>query len=185
MKKLVLLLLSLPYLAHGQFDNLVPFTVTAVFDGDGFKGRFTEDGPIVSVRIVGVDAPEIQGYCLKTQPYGREAGNALRELIKGKTILLDTLPTKDGKSRDYWGRLLAEPYTADTSSIAFWLVQHGHAWAVRVPGRTWPFFNDVEREVMAQAKLDGLGLWASYLTKDGKKARVYKPSTWRKKYSIR
>jgi endonuclease YncB( thermonuclease family) len=63
-------------------------TVTHIVDGDTFycipRGKITgvkthKDGSI-TVRLYGIDTPE------KDQPYGIEARNFLKELVKEKTL---------------------------------------------------------------------------------------------------
>lgn len=175
-------LAALPMPLFAQFDRLVPATVAAVYDGDGFRAIF-QDGRTEPVRFVGVDAPEKRGYSLKAQPYGNIAGDSLRAWCKGKAVLLDTLATKE--SRDVWGRLLAEPYFADTSSICLRIVEAGLAWKVAAKGRAHPKMSGILERAMKEARSANRGLWASYLTAEGKKARVYTPETWRRMYSIR
>lgn len=176
-------LLLIPVVAQAQYVSLTAFLVTSVYDGDGCKGRFCDTCETVAIRFVGVDAPEIYGYSLKTQPYGRESGDTLRSWIKGKVILLDTLAVK--LSRDVYGRLLAEPFFADTSSICALLVERGMAWAVKQRGRAFPKFNGVLDRIMQEAKTANAGLWRSYLTTEGQKARIFRPETWRKRYAVR
>jgi endonuclease YncB( thermonuclease family) len=71
----------LPFYVHA-----LSCSVIKVLDGDTFHcipaqmivgAKIHKDGS-VSVRLYGVDAPE------KDQPYGEEAQNSLRELIKGE-----------------------------------------------------------------------------------------------------
>jgi endonuclease YncB( thermonuclease family) len=102
-------------------------TVTRVLDGDTFycipKERLT-DVPIVkihkdgsiTVRLYGVDAPE------KDQPYGEEAQNSLRELIKGRTVELEV------KNIDKYGRIIALVYVNGVN-INLEQVKRGYAWA--------------------------------------------------------
>lgn len=187
MKNLIIIsLLFLMFTAGAQIEtsNLTKVTVTSVFDGDGCNVLFPDRTKVDRLRFVGIDAPERRGYSLKAQPYGNQAGDTLRALIDNKQILIDTSVMRKG-SRDVYGRLLVNAYTLDTVNIQFLMVEKGLAWAIRTPGLKEPRLNDVlEFEHMA-AKSEKRGLWRSYVTEDGKIARIYKPSTWRKNYSIK
>lgn len=170
--------------AQIEGNNLILVQVTSVFDGDGCNVLFPERTRVDRVRFVGIDAPERRGYCLKAQPYGNTAGDTLRAMIAKKQILIDTAVLKSG-SRDMYGRLLVNAYTLDTVNIQFAMVEKGLAWAVQTPNLKEPKLNDVLDFEMKAAKIERRGLWRSYATSDGKVARVYKPSTWRKNYSIK
>lgn len=170
--------------AQVETSNLIKVSVTSVFDGDGCNVLFPGRTHVERLRFVGIDAPERRGYSLKAQPYGNQAGDTLRAMIDNKQILIDTAVLKKG-SRDFYGRLLVNAYTLDTISIQFAMVEKGLAWAIRTPGLKEPRLNDVlEFEHMA-AKAERRGLWLSYVTQAGKIARIYKPETWRKNYSIK
>jgi endonuclease YncB( thermonuclease family) len=183
---LFIAMLFLVFTASAQIEtsNLVKVSVTSVFDGDGCNVLFPGRTHVERLRFVGIDAPERRGYSLKAQPYGNQAGDTLRALIDNKQILIDTAVLKKG-SRDVYGRLLVNAYTMDTVNIQFLMVEKGLAWATFTAGLKEPKLNDVlEFEHMA-AKTEKRGLWLSYVTKDGKIARIYKPETWRKNYSIK
>lgn len=179
---MILLAFVVSFSCAQQAPVLVPATVIAVHDGDGAKVRF-DDGRIVPIRFTGIDAPEIRSnVIMKSQPYGREAGDSLRLAIKGRVVLLDTLTIKGPNQRDKFGRLMADAYMSDTTSISLWLIERGHAWAITEKNRRLPKINSIFKSAAAEAKGGNRGLWRSYLNSSGKKARVYTPETWRKKY---
>jgi len=170
--------------AQIEGSSIIRVQVTSVFDGDGCNVLFPERTRVERLRFVGIDAPERRGYCLKAQPYGNVAGDTLRALIDNRSILIDTSVLKS-VSRDVYGRLLVNAYTLDTVNIQFVMVEKGLAWAVPTPGLKEPKLNDVLAFEMKAAKEERRGLWRSYATQDGKIARIYKPSTWRRNYSIK
>lgn len=100
-------------------DLVTPATVTKIIDGDSLKVRLGS-GP-EEVRVFGIDAPEAR------QPYGREAGNALRRMVDGRDIELQ--PVEDNP-RDRYDRLIAVVY-ADGVNVSEELVADGLAWAYR------------------------------------------------------
>ena len=186
MKYILLMLASLlTFTAAAQFENLVPGLVMSAKDGDGCTVKFCDTCKTIPVRFIGIDAPEIRGYSLEAQPYGNMAGDTLRSWIKGRVLLFYTLSLKGTGQRDYYGRLIAEPYFPDTSSVCFALVKGGWAWAVSVSERRHKGFNRVLEKEMEEAKAAKRGLWRSYIKGDGGVARILKPGTWRKNKSVK
>lgn len=94
-------------------------TVTRVVDGDTLHVRL-DSGP-EKVRLHGVDTPEARA------PWGREATQALRDLVAGGRVELQ--PVEDDP-RDRYDRLVAVVY-ADGIDVNAALVRQGHAWAYR------------------------------------------------------
>lgn len=176
--------LMLPLVAFCQpSPNYIPFFVTSVHDGDTFTA-LSQDSVLYKVRPIGFDAPEIRSnIILETQPYGRESGDILRASIKGKWVLLDTTAIK-GQSRDIYGRLLAEVYFSDSSSLALAMVKGGLAWAVQVPNRKFPKTNTILKDAQREARKKVLGLWFGYLDEKGRKRYPVAPWTHRKRYGI-
>lgn len=159
------------------------WTVTAVHDGDTFVAK-DKDGNKKTFRPIGYDAPEIRSnIILGSQPYGRIAGDTLRKLIKGKVVLLDTTAIK-GLREDKYGRTLCEAYFGDSSSVAFFMVSNGMAWAVDVSDRRIPKMNTIIRNAHRQARATSTGLWAGYVDKKGKHHKPESPWQWRKWFGV-
>lgn len=78
------------------------FAVQRVVDGDTFRIRY--DGDETSIRLAGIDAPELRKLG------GLEARAGLVELVGGKTIRIEF--TGDRK-RDSFGRLLCRVWVGD------------------------------------------------------------------------
>ena len=70
-------------------------TVISVHDGDSMRVQ-RADGAVVTIRIYGIDCPEIG------QPYGKEARDLTRGLLLGKTV--EVTPAQKSKS---YGRQVA------------------------------------------------------------------------------
>lgn len=183
MKHTLFILLFTPILTNAQeinFHGLVPFQVTSVFDGDGFKGNYLT-GQKDEIRLLATDAGEKRGYSSKAQPYGNEAGDSLRLLIKGKTVFLDTLTIKGASQRDAWGRLIAVCYLDDATNVNYTAVSRGWAWHERVKWLRLPNLNTVLSLAQSEAKAAKLGLW----NVPAGEPRPHRPSWWRKRYSIK
>jgi len=152
--------------------------VKAVHDGDSIKVKF-EDGEIVWIRLYGCDAPEVHSnYVSAAQPYGKEAGDFLRNLIKGKQVRVETL------FRDEFKRMICKvefPYSLEDQStillnLTEYLIETGNAWWLTEPRQT-PEQQLKLKELHNTAKVGKKGLW-------GELGRKLRPSTWRERNRI-
>ena len=126
-------------------------TVTArvvhVTDGDTVKVQ-GPGLPVERVRLLGIDAPEMD------QDFGKVARRVLADKVEGREVLLHT------HGRDRYGRVLAE-LVLDGVDVNLAMVREGLAWhyahyaADQFPG-------DAARYARAQADARALrtGLWA-------------------------
>ncbi len=95
------------------------------------------------VRLYGIDTPE------QSQPYGRAAKNALRDLVSQQSVGVVVVTT------DTYGRKVGTLYH-DGVNINAAMVASGYAW-------WYQHFAPYERKLAAaeeQARRDRLGLWA-------------------------
>lgn len=116
--------------------------VTYVVDGDTVRVRPPGGGKPVSIRLDGIDAPEI------CQAFGTASRDALMRRVLGKRVQVY------GKRHDDYGRLLArlEFHGEDTGK---WMVAHGMAWSYRFRSGTGPYAAQQRR-----AKAAGLGVFS-------------------------
>lgn len=95
----------------------VPATVEYVFDGDTFAAKVKLEDDIkisVRVRILDIDAPEINGKCDSEIKAAKSAKNRLQELLPlGSTIELYEI--KDDK---YLGRIDAHVKTSSGVNVS-------------------------------------------------------------------
>lgn len=128
---LLVLLISIPALASKTtFGNVTVSAVTTIYDGDTFTATIDSWPPLIgksiSVRIHGIDTPEMRGKCRQEIELARKAKKATVEMIReAKTIELRNM------RRDKYFRILAEAY-ADGASIGETLIKQG--FAVRYDG---------------------------------------------------
>jgi micrococcal nuclease len=85
--------------------------VSKVIDGDSIE---LQNG--IEVRLLGINAPE------RGQPYYQEATNRLKELVEGKSIVLEN----DVQDKDQYGRLLRYIFVDDLF-VNLELVKEGYA----------------------------------------------------------
>ena len=78
------------------------FRVLRIVDGDTFKIQY--DGENTSVRLYGIDAPEM------STPKGPASKKALSDIINGKVVRLSFVAKR---KRDNFGRLLARVFVGD------------------------------------------------------------------------
>ena len=105
-----------PPITHGK--------VIKVYDGDTITicARFYEGSPLYrfSIRLRGIDSPEIRGKSEKEKEMGIKSRDALHILIYGKIITLRNLNTEK------YGRVLADIYLEDLH-INQWLLDNHYA----------------------------------------------------------
>lgn len=124
--------------------------VARVSDGDTLK---LQDGR--SVRVLGVNAPEITHGKKAGQPFGRESRAAAQKFIdaaQGRVRL-----GLEQETQDHYGRLLAHVYDSRGRSLAVAQLRAGMALQIAVPPNTAQKQCLLENERNARKK--SLGLW--------------------------
>jgi len=105
-------------------DSTEELQVVRVVDGDTIVGYY--DGQKETVRLIGIDAPEI-GNCHSLQASVLLAHIALDQTLRAET---------ESKARDKYGRLLLNLYTRDNQLINQILVRKGAAVRMTVHPNT-------------------------------------------------
>lgn len=132
--------LALPVLAQTPKSAWMG-TVTHVSDGDTLWVRPQRGGAPRSVRIDGIDAPEL------CQGHGETARAALVARVLGQTVQVRV------RRRDDYGRALAR-VSLHGEDVGAWLVRQGHAWSYRYRAQAGPYAREE-----AQARAHHLGLF--------------------------
>ena len=124
-----------------------PKTFTAIIikvvDGDTLKVKRIIDNKLLTIRLLGFDAPEIK------QAYGIES----TKLLSNKTPLGSTVYIING-GKDIYNRILGDVYTKDGSSIADYMISNGAAWHFKRYNND-QFLDNLEQEARSSKK----GLW--------------------------
>jgi micrococcal nuclease len=125
---LAALLALLPALVSCQDGSFLAVKVVSVVDGDtiqvcciGWKRE--------KVRYIGVNTPETKHPTRGVEYFGKEASEANRKLVDGKTVRLEF----DVQQLDKYGRTLAYVYLEDGTFVNAWLVEHGYAMVMTFP----------------------------------------------------
>lgn len=100
--------------------------VTYVVDGDTVHVRPIGGGKPVSIRVDGIDAPEI------CQSGGTASRDALKRRSLGQRVAVH------GRQHDDYGRLLAR-IVLDDEDLAGWMVAQGLAWSYRYRNNAGPY----------------------------------------------
>ncbi|MEO8388217.1 MAG: thermonuclease family protein [Polaromonas sp.] len=119
-----------------------PGVVSYVVDGDTVRVRPSAGGKSVSVRLQGIDAPEI------CQPGGTLSRDALMRRLLGQRV------TVHGRHHDGYGRVLAKVVFSGEDA-GKWMVGRGMAWSYRSRGNGGPYAQEQKR-----ARAAKLGVFA-------------------------
>lgn len=132
--------------------------VVGVTDGDTVTVRV--DGEDISIRIRGIDAPELE------QEYGEEAKAALTGfLLKRQAII-------SGEEKDAAGRLLAS-LAVNGNDAGLYMLENGGAWfRLDYESQLAADWRTAYRTAQSEAKSKGVGLWIA--------VRPVPPWSWRK-----
>ncbi len=125
-------LLSLMALAPVNAEEILnkyAGVVTSVYDGDTvtmevliWKGQKVE----ASIRLKGIDTPEIRGKCSAEKLLAIKARDFVRELTLGKLTILEAIPY-EGKADGKFGRIIGTLYTPNGENINQMLLNKGLA----------------------------------------------------------
>jgi micrococcal nuclease len=120
--------------------------VARVIDGDTLV---LADGR--RVRLIGVDAPEVDCPYRQAEPWGYESQAYLKQLVEGKRVRLEF----EGEPFDKYGRTLAYVYLGDVL-VNGRIIRDGQA---RLYRRFAFEYKEQFGYYEAEAKRRGLGLW--------------------------
>ena len=120
--------------------------VTKVTDGDTIRL-----GALGSVRLIGIDTPEVSGG---VECFGREASQFAARLLPIGTRVRYRVGIEE---RDRYGRLLAYVWLPDGRMLNRVMINRGYAQPLTIPPNV--AFADVFRAGARAARRAGLGLW--------------------------
>lgn len=127
--------------------------VTKIVDGDTIKVDI--GGSIETVRMIGVDTPEIKDPRKTVQCFGKEASEKTKELLENQMVRLEADSTQT--DRDKYSRLLRYIYLENGTFINKKLIEEGFAFEYTYQV---PYFYQAEfKAVQKLAEINNLGLW--------------------------
>lgn len=135
-------------------DESKLISVIKVVDGDTISVDI--DGKKETIRMIGIDTPEVVDQRKPVQCFGREASEKAKELLAGKRVFLESDPTQG--DRDKYGRLLRFVFLEDSTNFGKLMISEGyaHEYTYKIPYKYMEEFKEAERE-SREAKR---GLWA-------------------------
>ena len=128
--------------------------VAKCFDGDTIK--LTDRR---TVRLAGIDAPEMDHGAEKPQYYARESFEQLSQLTRGKDVRLAAV---DAKGKDHYGRVVADVLLPDGRSLSDIMVRNGAAFVYPHKDLDARFLERL-RKLQQEAIADRRGMWAHIL----------------------
>ncbi len=140
---------NIPQESHSSLVDVV-----RVVDGDTLQVNI--EGELVTVRLIGVDTPEIVDPRRPVQCFGQEASNKAKELLENSKIKLE--PDETQGDTDRYQRLLRYVFLEDGTHFNKLMIEQGfaHEYTYNVPYRHRDEFVEAEN----YAKTNKLGLWA-------------------------
>ncbi|MGC5027943.1 thermonuclease family protein [Tsukamurella sp. DT100] len=131
-----------------------PYPVVKVVDGDTITVR--RDRATVTVRLLGIDTPEVKDPRKPVQCFGTEASAEARRLLTGQRVYLESDASQD--QIDRYGRSLRYVWTADHRLINLHLIEQGfaHEYSYGAPYKYLAAFRDAQ----GVAREQGRGLWS-------------------------
>ena len=128
-----------------------PVPVLRVVDGDTI--HVLRRGRDVTIRLIGIDAPEVDWYGGRAECFGAHAGRFVIGLLEGQRVRLEF----DEERIDPYGRTLAYVYLDDGRSVNELLVRRGYATVtIHEPNDR---YEDRLHAAEARARSSRAGLW--------------------------
>jgi micrococcal nuclease len=139
-------------------ESTALYRVVEVIDGDTIKVDI--GGKIETVRLIGMDTPEIANpHSPREDYFGPEAAQYAKQLLENQSVYL--IPDPMQSNRDKYDRLLRYVFLEDGTLINAKLVAEGYAYNyIYEPFQFMKQFDYLEK----QAKEKQLGLWSSKKT---------------------
>lgn len=128
--------------------------VLKVVDGDTIKILINNKEE--TVRLIGIDAPEMEDENKSAQCFGKEASAKAKKILIGKSITLESDSTQG--ERDEYGRLLRYVFL-DSLSFNKFMIKDGYAYEYTFKGNFYRYqseFIQAEKE----ARKNKMGLWS-------------------------
>lgn len=131
-----------------------PYKVQAVVDGDTI--RVYMDGSVETIRLIGLDTPEVTGPYTEAECFGIESSARARELLSDTLVTLETDDSQD--ERDEYDRLLRYVLLPDGTNVNKVLIEEGYGYEYTF--KTAYTHQAAFRQAQQDAQEASRGLWA-------------------------
>ncbi|MDD3190135.1 MAG: thermonuclease family protein [Candidatus Pacebacteria bacterium] len=142
------------YLNPSNAELSGPYEIYQVIDGDTFS--VTINGIIQTVRLIGIDTPEVASAVTARECYGEEASTAAKEQLTGKKVYLESDAVSG--DTDKYGRLLRYAYLENNTLFNKWMIEEGNAKEYTYAGQIYRYQTEF-KTAQASAKTAQKGLW--------------------------
>lgn len=131
--------------------NSQAYQVTKVVDGDTIKVLI--NGEEETIRVIGIDTPELKG----DECYAQKAKDKVQELLSNSQVTLETDPTQG--QRDRYERLLRYVFLEDGRNLSEVLISEGYGYEYTY-NKDYKYKDDFVK-AEEDAKFANLGLWSA------------------------
>lgn len=139
-----------------DIESNVLYKVINVLDGDTLTANVK--GHEVTLRLIGIDTPEVVDPRKPVQCYGREASAKAKEILKDKEIYIEKEKSKG--DYDIYGRVLAYVYLRDHTLYNQKMIEEGFAREYTFNKEKYKYQKEFKAE-QAKAKKGKIGLWSA------------------------
>lgn len=139
-------------------EDAIPMRVDKVHDGDSINLTEPDDDWYEQYRVIGIQAPEIQGY-RDEECYGPESAEFAKALMPKGTIVWIQ---QDISDKDPNGRFLRHIFIEDEETGDFYLLSEVLVLGGFARARSYPpddLYDDVLKDAQEIAQEDRLGMW--------------------------
>ena len=131
------------------------YRIIRVIDGDTVT--ISKHDTVETVRLIGIDTPEVVDPRKPVQCYGKEAFEKAKEVLTGKTVIL-TSDTTQGEL-DKYKRLLRYVYLEDGTNFNEYMIREGYAHEYTYQSNPYAFQKEF-KAAETYAREHKKGLWA-------------------------
>lgn len=139
-------------------DDAVPMRVDKVHDGDSINLTEPDDDWYEQYRLIGIQAPEIEGY-RDEECYGPESAEFTKELVPVGSIVWIQ---QDISNTDPNGRYLRHIFIEDEETGEYYLLSEVLVRGGYARARSYPpddLYDDVLKEAQEYAQENTSGMW--------------------------
>ena len=111
------------FIALSAAAEQTTYPVTKIVDGDTIKALVNEQ--VETVRLIGIDTPEVHRRTKPVECFRIEASNHAKTLLSGKQVRLEADPSQ--ADRDRYRRLLRYVFLPDGTHINRKMIEDGFA----------------------------------------------------------
>ncbi|MBW6440745.1 thermonuclease family protein [Patescibacteria group bacterium] len=137
------------------------FKIVKVIDGDTIIVRVS--GEDETIRLIGINTPEIVDPRRPVECFGMEASNKAKEMLSGKFIRLEKDSLVDDK--DKYGRSLRYVFFEDGTNFGKIIIQEGYAYEYSYENKIYKYQEEFQ-QAEDSARKNKRGLWADGVCKE-------------------